>query len=157
MTPPNTQATMDKNTYRTYPPKPLLGASTCVWHENKVLLVKRSNPPKDVWSLPGGLVDVGETLVQAAARELREETGITANIITLAQWVEIIEPDGPRTKHHYVVPMFVGTYASGTLKAQDDALDAGWFELKGLQELKMTKGTADLILKTHTKWIAKTV
>lgn len=138
---------------RTYPAAPLLGASACIWRGNDVLLVLRTNPPTGVWSLPGGMVEVGETLEQAALRELAEETGIVAKLIALADWAEIIEVDKTRIKRHFVVPMFVGTYISGTIQAGDDAGDARWFNLDEIGKLDMTPDTADLIAKTYSTWV----
>jgi len=138
---------------RSYPQAPLLGASACIWDCGKVLLVRGTTPPKqNLWSLPGGLIDVGETLQQAAARELLEETGITADILGLAEWIEVIEHDGDAVKYHFVVAMFVGRYSRGELAAGDDATAAQWFSLDQLPQLEMTKGTADLIHKTFKDW-----
>lgn len=138
---------------RTYPQAPLLGASTCIWEGDKVLLVLGAKAPKlDLWSLPGGLVEVGETLQQAAERELLEETGMEAEILGLADWVEVIRPDGPRVKYHFVIAMFVGHASSGTLKAGDDAKDARWFGLDELSQLEMTTGTPELIRKAYANW-----
>ena len=141
---------------RSYPRTPLLGASACIWHEDKVLLVLGAVPPKqNLWSLPGGLVEVGETLQQAAERELVEETGLTANILGLAEWVEIIEREEASVKYHFVVAMFAGCFKSGSLAAGDDAREARWFSLQELCQLKMTKGTKDLIHMIHAGWMGK--
>jgi len=139
---------------RSHPRTPLLGASACIFDAGKVLLVLGANPPKkDLWSLPGGLVEVGETLQQAAARELLEETGLAASFLGLAEWVEVIERNGDTTKYHFVIAMFVGQPDHGEIKAGDDARDARWFELPELCQLPMTKGTAVLIHKAHKGWI----
>ncbi len=138
---------------RLYPQTPLLGASACIFDCDKVLLVLGATPPKlDLWSLPGGLVEVGETLQQAVCRELMEETGLTADISGLAEWIEIIVPDDSGIKYHFVVAMFVGQLSHGELQAGDDAKDVRWFPLNQLSQLEMTQGTADLILKTHAAW-----
>jgi len=142
------------NEVRSYPKKPLLGASACIFDQSKVLLVLGTTPPKQgLWSLPGGLVEVGETLLQAAARELFEETGLSADILGLADWIEVIEPDTTTIKYHFVIAMFVGRYSHGQIKAGDDAKEACWFELSALSQLPMTKGTADLIHKAFNDWI----
>ncbi len=132
----------------------MLGASACIIKENKVLLVLGANPPKQgLWSLPGGLVEIGETLQQAAARELQEETGLTADFLGLADWVEVIERNNDAIRYHYVIAMFIGRLNGGEIKAGDDALEARWFDLSELSQLKMTNGTANLILKAHKDWI----
>lgn len=142
------------NEVRSYPQTPLLSASACIFNQNKVLLVLGATPPKqDLWSLPGGLVEVGETLQQAAARELFEETGLSADFLGLADWVEIIRHDDAAIKYHFVIAMFVGQFTHGTILAGDDAKDASWFDLSELPQLQMTKGTAELILKAHKGWI----
>jgi len=142
------------NSPRSYPQTPLLGASACIFYQEKVLLVLGARPPKQgLWSLPGGLVELGETLQQAAARELLEETGLSANFLGLADWVEVIKHDDTTIKYHYVIAMFVGHFSHGDILAGDDAAEARWFELSELSQLQMTKDTADLILKAHKGWI----
>lgn len=135
---------------RSYPKAPLLGASACIWDRGNVLLVLGTKPPKKgLWSLPGGLVKIGETLQQAAARELFEETGMTADFLRLADWVEVITREKAEIKYHFVIAMFVGQLKGGELKAGDDAGDARWFGLDELPQLEMTKGTAQLIRKAY--------
>jgi len=137
----------------TYPQTPVLGTSVCIFDQGKVLLVLGARPPKqNLWSLPGGKVEVGESLQQAAERELLEETGIAAEILGLADWIEVIERDGAAIKYHFVIAMFVGRFSHGTLKAGDDAKAARWFGLDELSQLDMTKGTASLIHKAYTTW-----
>jgi len=139
---------------RSYPQAPLLGSSACVFDQDTVLLVLGAKPPKkDLWSLPGGLVDVGETLQEAAARELFEETALSAEFSKTADWIEIIRREGNAIKYHYVIAMFVGRFKSGELKPGDDAKDARWFHLNDLTSLAMTEGTADLIYKAHAEWM----
>ncbi len=139
---------------RSHPKNPLLGASACVFNDGRVLLVLGANPPKkDLWSLPGGLVEVGEPLQQAAARELLEEAGVSADFLGLAEWVEVIERDGDAIKYHFVIAMFVGRLAHGEIQAGDDAKDARWFDLSELSRLAMTTGTANVIHKAYKDWI----
>ena len=142
------------NSRRSYPQTPLLGASACIFDQEKVLLVLGARPPKqDLRSLPGGLVEVGETLQQAAARELLEETGVSANFLALADWVEVIKHGDAAIEYHFVIAMFVGQYSHGDILAGDDAAEAHWFEMSELSQLQMTKDTAELILKAHKGWI----
>jgi 8-oxo-dGTP diphosphatase len=139
---------------RSYPQTPLLGASACIFDRSKVLLVLGARPPKqDLWSLPGGLVEVGETLQKAAVRELLEETGLSADILGLADWIEVIERHDGIIQYHFVIAMFVGRFSLGEIKAGDDASDARWFDLSELSRLPMTKGTADVIHKAYQDWI----
>lgn len=110
--------------------RPTLGTSIAVWREDEVLVVKRGKMPrKGAWALPGGHVEAGETVREAAMRELLEETGITAEIGAVADYVDIIRHgDGGLVEVHYVLIVFSGTWISGEVRAGDDAEAAAWIK-----------------------------
>lgn len=128
---------------RHYPPVPLLGVSVVCHRNDDVLLIKRSKPPyQGCWSLPGGLVDLGDPLKAAAERELFEETGVHADLGAPVDTFDSIHKDGDgRVASHFVLVVFSGPYVSGTVDAGDDAADAGWIPLSGLENLETTPGT----------------
>jgi len=128
---------------RSYPPVPLLGVSVLCHNKDGVLLIKRSKPPyQGCWSLPGGLVDLGETLKAAAERELLEETGIRAALGEPVDTFDSIHRDEDgRVSAHFVLVVFSGSYVSGTLGAGDDAADADWIPLSRLDRIDTTPGT----------------
>jgi 8-oxo-dGTP diphosphatase len=134
---------------RLYPPVPLLGVSILCHHGDEVLLIKRSKPPyQDHWSLPGGLVEVGEELRAAAKRELAEETGATADLTVPVETFDSIERDGDgRVRSHFVLTVFCGPYLSGAVQAGDDALEAMWFHRDRLDGQLFTPGTPERILR----------
>lgn len=103
---------------------PILGVSSLLLCDDTALLVQRGkDPAKGLWSLPGGKVERGETLEQAAHRELFEETALTVDHLSFGEFVEIIEPT-----HHFVIAVFVGQLKTTTApKAGDDAAAARWF------------------------------
>jgi len=116
---------------------PRLGASACVWRDGKVLLIQRAKPPLTLaWSLPGGHVEAGETTLEAASRELLEETGIQADLQQLAGLYDIIRRDvGGAVSLHYVIACYTGFWRSGEAVAQSDAAAVWWVppaELNGL-------------------------
>lgn len=128
-------------------PGPTLGASACILKGDKVLLVRRGKAEgHGLWSLPGGRVHVGETLIEAASRELAEETGIEAELIGLAGCRDVIRRDaaGAVVAHH-VVAAHAGLWVAGEPVAMDDAAEAGWFGLDDLASLALTEGVADII------------
>ena len=128
-------------------PKPAVGV--VVIHEGKVLLVKRSNPPqKNLWAIPGGSVRLGETLQQAAEREVREETGLTVKAKKPIYTFDIIERAADCSiLYHYVIVDLWADYIGGDVKAADDAADAGWFEPNDIQKLKISSTTQTLLEK----------
>lgn len=128
---------------RHYPKSPLLAACTAIWRGDKLLLAKRSRAPNpDTWAMPGGVVEVGETLEEAARREVQEETGLILNKIVFNRNHEIIRKDAEGLiEMHYVLAMFVAQSLSGKAVAGDDAADVGWFRLEELDSLPLTAHT----------------
>ena len=113
---------------RLYPDRPFLAASVGVVRDGRVLLAARGRPPMErVFSLPGGLVEPGETLAEAALRELREEVGIEARITGVVGPVEIIDrdPDG-RVRHHFVVVAHRAEWLAGEPASGPEALEFCW-------------------------------
>ena len=105
-------------------PKPALRPVPCVgvvcWRGEEVLLIRRGRPPRlGEWSIPGGKVEWGESLAEAALRELREETGVEAELAGLVEVYEIIEPD-----FHYVLIDYAARWLKGDPVAADDADEA---------------------------------
>lgn len=113
---------------RTYPQRPFLGVSVAVFRAGLVLLAKRTRPPfAGAFSLPGGLVEVGETLEAAALRELMEEVQIDARIIGFNQFVESIDrDDAGKIQHHFVIASFLGEWIAEKSKPGPEAEEAVW-------------------------------
>jgi 8-oxo-dGTP diphosphatase len=120
------------------PPQPILGVSIAVFREGRVLIATRTKPPSDgAFSLPGGRVEAGESLKEAALRELEEEVGVKAEIIAFNRYVEMIAPDaGSELRQHCVVLSFVGTWISGEGRPGPEAGEVLWAEPGELGRLK---------------------
>ncbi len=134
---------------RSYPARPILAASVAVFRDGRVLLAERVNPPAaDCFSLPGGLVEVGETLEEAALRELFEETGVTARVVAFNGHVEVIARDAEgRVERHFVVTSFLGEWISGEGEAGDEARTILWADPQKLEALPLTPGLKPLLEK----------
>ena len=129
-------------------PKAAVGA--VIIEGGKVLLVKRKYPPKKgKWAIPGGSVNLGETLQTAAAREVMEETGLTIEAIDPIYTFDLIEHD-PEGKilFHFVIVDLSAKYISGTPQPADDVSDARWFAPEEIEELDISENTKQLLLKT---------
>ena len=124
--------------------RPVLGVSTLILEGGRVLLVERGREPlKGYWSLPGGHVEGGERLAEAAAREVREETGLVVGTLRQIDLIEIIGDDGL----HFVVVVFACRRVSGDVRAGDDAATATWFNISEVAGLKMTEDTRRIIVQ----------
>jgi ADP-ribose pyrophosphatase YjhB (NUDIX family) len=118
-----------------------------VHHEGEVLLVRRArSPAAGFWAFPGGRVELGEKLAEAAAREVHEETGLSVEIGDPIDRAEIIRHgEGSEVEAHYVVIVFAGRYLSGTPRAGDDAAEAEWLEPDAANRLNLTEDTARIL------------
>ena len=124
-------------TKREYPDQPLVGVAGVVIDDGRTLLIRRAKPPYEgQWSIPGGLLELGETVAAGVARELSEETGLEVNVLDLIGVFERILPDasGPdgaraevaRPQYHFVILDYLCTVRAGTLRAGSDALEFAW-------------------------------
>lgn len=134
---------------REYPEVPLVGVGAVVLKDGHVLLVRRDrSPARGKWSIPGGLVHVGETTEAAAAREVAEECGLTVRLHGIAGVVERIipDPDG-RIRYHYVLVDYLASPESGDLRPGSDAADARWVPVDELDRYETTEGLAAMVTK----------
>jgi ADP-ribose pyrophosphatase len=117
---------------------------------NRVLLVKRGNPPaRGVWAIPGGSVELGESLQKAAEREVLEETGIVIKAgEPVLSFESIHRDDNDRVRFHYYIVDLAATYISGEPSPGDDALDAGWISGEALGRLNVNPITLKLLRQT---------
>lgn len=114
---------------REFPEAPLVGVGAVVVDRGRVLLVRRGREPlKGQWSLPGGLLELGESLSAGVAREVLEETGLIIEPIELIELLDRIHREGDRVRYHYVLADYLCRVSGGTLKAASDADEARWFE-----------------------------
>jgi 8-oxo-dGTP diphosphatase len=140
---------------RRYPPCPLVGVGVAVFNAaGQVLLVQRGRPPRQgQWGLPGGLIDLGERLEDAARREVWEECGVEVAIGTLVTAFEPIEwDDAGRVEYHYVVLDYWAHYLRGEPVAQDDAAAVRWVDLEGMVQLPVSETTQDVIRQAYVAW-----
>ena len=134
---------------REYPSRPIVGVGAVVVDDSRVLLVRRAHEPlKGEWSIPGGAVEVGETLETAVVREVREETGLEVEVGALIDVLDRIRPapDG-RTLYHYVLIDFVCRPAAGTLCCGSDASEAAWVRVADLPDYHLAAATLAMVHK----------
>ena len=124
---------------REYPPRPIPSIHAAVFKGNRVLLVRRANEPsKGLWSVPGGCIELGETMEEAVRRELQEETGVACRLEGILDIVDSIVPDaGGRVRYHFVVVHCWGRHTGGDAVAASDASEVLWADLEDLPGLDM--------------------
>jgi 8-oxo-dGTP diphosphatase len=143
----------ENNLSREYPHHPIAGVAGLTIRNNQVLLTVRGKPPrKGYWGIPGGVVEVGETLEQAVEREVFEETGVRVNPVELVTIFDSINKDDlGRVQFHYILFEYLCEYVSGDVRAGDDAPDAKWITLDNLDSLNIMPFTRTFIERTITE------
>jgi mutator protein MutT len=134
---------------RRYPKRPVLGVGALIFNRDKILLVERGREPlKGYWSLPGGVLETGETLEQGVIREVREETGLEVKPLKVLEIFERIIRDAQgAAEYHYVVIDYICRVTGGTLQAADDASQVAWVARSKLPAYRITAGTRPVIQK----------
>jgi ADP-ribose pyrophosphatase YjhB (NUDIX family) len=134
---------------RDYPDRPIVGVGAVIVNQGRVVLVKRGSPPLlGEWSLPGGVVELGETLRAAVEREAREETGL---IVKAGEVIEVLDRILPGAagapQYHYVLIDFLCTVRGGELSAGGDAADVRWAKESELTQYKLEQPAREVIRK----------
>jgi ADP-ribose pyrophosphatase YjhB (NUDIX family) len=133
---------------RTYPQRPYLAVSAAIIRDGKVLVVRRARKPAlHLYTLPGGAVETGETLMQAVMREVREETALEVEPVGLAGHREVIVRDAQdRVERHFVILSFAARWRSGEVALNEELDDARWLDPPELAGLQTTEGLAEIIV-----------
>lgn len=139
---------------RGYPQRPILGVAGIIIKNGKVLLIKRGKEPGyGKWSIPGGVVKLGEPLKEALKREILEETGLRVEPVEFVEVFErVIRDKENKIEYHYVLIDFVCRYVSGEARSGTDALDARWVLPDEISKLNMTLGTEEVIQKAFKRF-----
>jgi ADP-ribose pyrophosphatase YjhB (NUDIX family) len=132
---------------RSYPERPFLAVSAAIVRAGKVLVVRRARAPADgLFSLPGGVVEIGETLMQAVTREVREETSLTIEPVGLAGFRETITYDrADRVERHFVILPFAARWLAGEPCLNEELSEARWLAPPELAGLPTTPGLAEIV------------
>ncbi|MFA6411753.1 MAG: NUDIX hydrolase [Syntrophales bacterium] len=132
---------------REYPQKPIVGVGAIVIKEGKVLLVKRAAAPsRGLWAIPGGSLELGETLQRGAEREILEETGIRIRAGAPVYTFDFLEYDTKnKLQYHFVIVDMEAEYVAGEVQAADDALDARWVSPEDLRSMSVSGNTLKIL------------
>ena len=132
---------------RLYPDRPIVGVGVVVFRADRVLLIKRAKEPvSDRWSIPGGAQEIGETVREAALREVAEETGLEVEIVGLVDVVDGITRDADgRARYHYTLVDFAARWLSGEARAASDAAAVRWVPRGALAETAMWDETRRIV------------
>lgn len=138
---------------REYPDRPFVGVGVVVWRGGEVLLIERGKGPRTGgWSLPGGKQELGETVREAAHREIREETAVEIEITGLLDVVDMVRKDGEgRVQFHYTLVDFTAEWVSGEAVAGTDAAAARWVRLEDIDQYRLWDETRRVILLSASR------
>jgi len=132
---------------RAYPDRPILAVSAAIIRDGRVFIARRARGPAlGVWTMPGGMVEVGETLREALIREILEETSMTIEPVALAGHREVIvRDDSGRVSRHFVILCFASRWIAGETRLNDELDESEWVRPSELKDLKTTEGLAEIV------------
>ena len=132
---------------RSYPQRPYLAVSAAIVRDGRLLVVRRARPPAHgLFTLPGGVVEIGETLTEAVAREVAEETGMAIEPVALAGFRETVVRDAEgKVERHFVILCFASHWRSGEPELNEELSEARWLEPAELAGLPTTPGLAEIV------------
>jgi 8-oxo-dGTP diphosphatase len=132
---------------RSYPDRPVLAVSAAILRDGHVLIVRRARPPaQGLYTLPGGAVEAGETLMEALVREVREELGMAIQPIALAGYREaIMRDDDKRVARHYVILPFAARWVAGEPALGNEIAEARWLRPSEITSLTTTEGLGEIV------------
>jgi 8-oxo-dGTP diphosphatase len=140
---------------REYPRQPIVGVGGVVIRGNCVLLIQRGREPlKGEWSIPGGMLELGESLTDGVRREVLEETGLRVRPLEVLTVFDRVQKNGERVRYHYVIVDYVCRAAGGRLKSGSDVLDARWVKREELPRYRITPKAAAVIADAF-EWVRK--
>jgi ADP-ribose pyrophosphatase YjhB (NUDIX family) len=141
------------NDARTYPDRPFLAVSAAIIRDGHVLIVQRAtSAARGLYTLPGGVVEAGETLIEAVKRETREETGLEIEPVAIAGHREMVMRDAEkRVQRHFVILAFAARWLSGEPALSHELSDARWLRPSELQGLKTTDGLAEIVAQAFER------
>jgi 8-oxo-dGTP diphosphatase len=141
---------------RSYPERPYLAVSAAIVRDGKILVVRRARAPAHgLYSLPGGVVEVGETLKEALMREVREETGMTIEPVALAGFREAIVRDAEsRVERHFIILCFAARWRAGEVLLNEELDEARWLDPAELAGLPTTSGLAEIVAEAFQRLAA---
>lgn len=133
---------------REFPDHPLVGVGGVVIHRGRVLLIRRGGEPlKGEWSIPGGLVELGEELAEGARRELKEETGLDVEPLEVLEVFDRIFRERGRVRYHFVIVDFACRFKRGRLRPGSDVLEARWVRHQDLPKYHLTDKASSVVLR----------
>lgn len=137
----------DNDDNRLYPESPRVGVGVVVIRDGSMLMVKRAREPdKGKWSIPAGLIELGETIYEAAGREVLKECSVEIEIIRVLDAVDnIVRDENGRIKYHYAIIDLMGRYICGEAVAQSDAEECRWVPLEEIERLDITPLLPDML------------
>ena len=141
---------------RAYPDRPFLAVSAAIIRDGRVLVARRARGPAyGIWTMPGGVVEAGETLIEALKREIEEETAMIVEPVALAGHREVVvRDDDKRVSRHFVIMCFAARWISGEPRLNEELAEARWLKLDELSSLKTTEGLAEIVAAAFERMAA---
>jgi 8-oxo-dGTP diphosphatase len=133
---------------RLFPPRPIAAVSTAVFRDGRALIARRARAPwRGAFSLPGGVVEIGETLAEAAARELQEEVGVEAEIVGFVRHVEPIHREGARVRAHFIIAVFAARWRRGEPRLSAEVDEIAWVDPSDLGDRLTTPELPEILAR----------